>query len=186
MYAARLYPGGSQADLDSVGFDWVNNYWCNLLNEVGMNNPARPFAIFAMILLCLSLVQFFFLFANGFEKPGIWRTIIRVSGTLSMVSAALISTDYHDLMTTLSSIFGILVVVGIIRAVYASEMMVFKWTGFICIFLLLVNNYIYYTHVFLDFLSFIQKATFALVLLWIIGLNLKLVGVNSVRFKSAS
>lgn len=180
--AASLYPGGSQADLDSVGFDWVNNYWCNLLGENAMNgsfNPARPFAICAMVILCLSLLQFFFLFANGFDMPGQWRTIIKVSGVLSMVSAALISTEYHDLMTTVSSIFGILVVVGIIKAVYSSDMTVFKWSGFVCVLLLLINNYIYYTHVFLDYLPIIQKATFALVLLWIAGLNVSVVNKNA-------
>ena len=25
IYAATLYPGGSQADSNSVGYDWVNN-----------------------------------------------------------------------------------------------------------------------------------------------------------------
>ncbi|MGB5430515.1 MAG: hypothetical protein WBM94_12640, partial [Eudoraea sp.] len=47
IYAASLYPGGSQLDSNSLGFDWMNNYWCNLMNENGMNgleNPARPFA----------------------------------------------------------------------------------------------------------------------------------------------
>ena len=179
VYAASLYPGGSQASLTSIGYDWANNYWCNLLNDQGMNgldNPAQPFAIGAMIILCLSLLHFFFLFANGFEMPEKWRTIIKASGVLSMVSATLIATEYHDLMTTVSSIFGILVVAGIIKAVYSSDMTVFKWSGFICILLLLVNNYIYYTNVFLDYLPLIQKATFVLVLLWIAGLNVKVVG----------
>lgn len=47
-YSSTLYPGGSQADINTIGFDWVNNYWCNLMNEKGMNgelNQARSFAI---------------------------------------------------------------------------------------------------------------------------------------------
>ncbi|MBT8238589.1 MAG: hypothetical protein HKN51_09070, partial [Saprospiraceae bacterium] len=50
VYATTLYPGGSQADINSVGYDWGNNYWCNLMSENGMNgleNPARPISLFA-------------------------------------------------------------------------------------------------------------------------------------------
>jgi hypothetical protein len=62
MYASMLYPGGSQADLQSVGYDWIHNYWCNLMNDQAMNgqsNPAKPFAVVAMVILCLSLLVFF-------------------------------------------------------------------------------------------------------------------------------
>lgn len=68
-YASTLYPGGSQADLHSDGFDWVHNYWCNLMNEKGGNgqiNTARRMAIFAMMLLCVSLSVFFVQFAQFF------------------------------------------------------------------------------------------------------------------------
>jgi len=45
VYAASLYPGGSQADINSDGFNWVHNFWCNLMLENALNgreNPARP------------------------------------------------------------------------------------------------------------------------------------------------
>ena len=37
VVAAQYYPGGSQADQASRGFDWVHNYWCNLVMVV-VNN----------------------------------------------------------------------------------------------------------------------------------------------------
>jgi len=61
IIAITLYPGGSQADISSKGFSWMNNYWCNLLNEKAMNgeyNTARPFAIAGMLLLCISMAAF--------------------------------------------------------------------------------------------------------------------------------
>jgi len=176
-YSSTLYPGGNQADLDSVGFDWTNNYWCNLMSVKGMNgmlNPARPFAIVAMVILCISLMIFFFLFARKLATSRFWPIIIQVFGTISMILAIFIFTDYHDLMTTLSSIFGLLVVVGIIREVYKSKMTNFKIGGIICIILLALNNYIYYSHQSIAYLPLIQKTTFALVLIWIMGLNYKL------------
>lgn len=178
IYSSSLYPGGSQADLNSKSFSWIHNYWCNLMNEKGMNgeiNPARPFAISAMILLCFSLIFFFIQFAETYAKNETWKQIIKINGILSMSFAMLIFTKYHDLMTLISSIFGLLVVVGIIREIYKSNLLVFKISGILCIFLLFVNNYIYYTEHFIEVLPLLQKITFAAVLFWIIGLNTKLI-----------
>lgn len=177
FYASKLYPGGSQADLNSVGFDWVNNYWCNLTNEKGMNgieNPARSFAISAMVILCSSLVLFFITFTKYFVENQIWKAIIQISGILSMISAVLIFTKYHGIMTTISSVFGVLVVVGIIRTIYKSELTFYKKNGIVCIILLGINNLIYYSGNYIEYLPLIQKITFAWVLTWIVGLNLKM------------
>jgi hypothetical protein len=46
--SVSLYPGGSQANLHSVGYDWKNNYLSNLFGEKAMNGPenaSRPWAI---------------------------------------------------------------------------------------------------------------------------------------------
>ncbi len=181
VFAANLYPGGSQADLNSIGFDWVNNYWCNLMNEKGMNgteNPARPFAISAMIILCSSLALFFLQFAKYLVTNRIWKTIIRVLGTLSMISAVLIFTNYHDTMTAISSIFGVLVVIGIIRTIYKSKLTAYKVSGIACVILLGINNIIYYSGAYIEYLPLIQKITFVLVLTWIVGLNLRMKNID--------
>ena len=181
VYSSLLYPGGSQANLKSAGFDWFNNYWCNLMNERAMNevlNPARPYAISAMVILCMSLMLFFVQFARNIAMNRFWKLTIPLFGTLSMTFSALIFTEYHDSMTALSSIFGVFMVVGIIREVYKSNMTTFKISGIICIVLLGLNNYIYYSHQFIQYLPFLQKITFALVLGWIVGLNFQLTQNN--------
>ncbi|MBT29692.1 MAG: hypothetical protein CMO01_08515 [Thalassobius sp.] len=181
FYSASLYPGGSQADLNSVGFDWINNYWCNLMNEQGMNgiqNPARPFAISAMLILCSSLTLFFIQFSKQLEENRNWKWIIQTLGTISMISAVLIFTKYHDIMTTISSIFGVFVVIGIIRTIYNSYLTVFKISGVACVLLLGINNLIYYSENYIEHLPLIQKITFVLVLVWIVGLNFKMMNKN--------
>lgn len=147
------------------------------MNERGMNgqlNPARPVAISAMIVLCLSLMVFFVQFANVFIKQGNWSRMVKIGGVLSMISAILMFTKYHDLMTMISSFFGLFVVVGIIRVIYRSELTIYKITGIVCVLLLGLNNYIYYSTHFLEWLPLIQKITLLLVLIWIIGLNYEL------------
>ncbi|MDG1334146.1 MAG: hypothetical protein P8P74_17570 [Crocinitomicaceae bacterium] len=173
-YSSTLYPGGSQADVNSVGYDWMNNYWCNLMNEYAMNeelNPARSFAITAMILLCSSLMLFFIQFSIKIARNTFWRNAIKWGGMLSMIFAAFMFSEFHDLMTTLSSIFGVLVVIGIIWEIYKSRLTGFKITGVACILLLGINNYIYYSEVYIEYLPIIQKVMFIVVLFWIVGLN---------------
>lgn len=181
VYATYLYPGGSQADENSVGFSWVHNYWCNLTNEISINgesNPASPIAISAMAVLCISLMLFFIQFAQVFSKDIRWKRIISLSGIGSMSFAMFIFTSYHDLMTTLSSVFGVFVVIGIIKEIYTRSNRFYKLTGLGCILLLGLNNFIYYTQYGLEYLPLLQKITFAIVLLWIIGLNQKMVRQN--------
>src|SRR5215471_13752953 len=65
IIAADSYPGGSQADKNSVGFSWINNYWCNLLNDNAVNgqhNPAKPVAMAGMLVLCVTLSFFWYIF----------------------------------------------------------------------------------------------------------------------------
>jgi len=181
IYSSTLYPGGSQANLNTIGFDWVNNYWCNLLNLKAMNglsNPARPFAISGMIILCFSLLLFFIQFSKKQASNKFWKITIQIFGIISMTLASLIFTKYHDILTTLSSIFGVIVVIGIIGEIYKSKMTFYKISGILLIVLLALNNFIYYSKQFIEFLPLVQKITFGFVLTWIIGLNYKLTKKN--------
>ncbi len=181
FYSSTLYPGGSQADLTTPGFDWVHNYWSDLMNETGRNeqlNPAEPFAIAAMVIMCIGLMIFFIQFAAKFSKHRVWRSVIQISGTLAMICAILTFTEYHAPMIALSSFFGLFLLAGIIREVYNSEMILMKIGGVVCVLLLVINNYIYFSRNFVEILPLLQKITFAIVLLWFIGLNAELVKRN--------
>lgn len=177
VFAAARYPGGSQADLTHEGFDWIHNYWCNLMGEKAMNgepNDALPIAVLALVILCVSLFFFFYHFSFHLAVNSLWGKIIRVGGLLSMLAAALIATDWHDEMTIVASGFGLFVIAGIMVSLSFSNLILYKWTGAVCLLMLGLNNYIYYTQHGLYLLPLLQKLTFVIVLGWIIGLNWKL------------
>ncbi len=187
VYSTTLYPGGSQADLDSEGFDWINNYWCNLMNTHGMNgevNDARPVAIGGMFVLCISIAVFFWNASKGLRLNYVWQFLTWSCGLVSMLIAIFMFTDYHDLFTILSSIFGMVAIIGVLIGLFRSDLVRFKLTSVLCIVLLLINNWIYYSGVFLSALPLIQKLTFFIVLSWIMMLNLKI--VESARIKSCA
>lgn len=100
--------------------------------------------------------------------------MIKIGGILSMISAIFIFTKYHDLMTIISSFFGLFVVVGLIKETYQSDLTIYKVSGVVCLLLLGLNNFIYYSNHFIIWLPLIQKITFLIVLIWIAGLNFEI------------
>ena len=181
FYSASLYPGGSQADVNSMGFEFGKNLWCNLMSEPALNgqqNLARPSAITGMIILCSSMTLFFFLFAGHFVKNQTWKLIIKISGALAMLAAVFVFTGYHDVMTTILSVGGVLVIIGIIRTLHKEKMTFFMLSGIACMLVVGINNWFYYDENFNDFLPVVQKFTFLFVLAWTIGLNLKMKDKN--------
>jgi hypothetical protein len=174
IYSATLYPGGSQADLHSTGFDWVNNYWCNLMNEKAMNgqiNPARPMAIVAMVVLCSSLASFFVQFASKVELTRFWRRWIAISGVCSMFTTVWLFTEWHDIATIIASVFGLATLIGVMYGLVKNRMRGYLLTCGLIAILLGVNNYIYYTEQGLGALPLLQKISFAVVLLWVVAVN---------------
>jgi len=137
----------------------------------GVINPARPFAIASMIMLCVSIAVFSYQFAEFSNQNERWKTIIKWSGILSMLSATLLPTEYHDSIIIITSLFGLPLVIEIIKEIYESNLSIYKASGIICLLLIGLNNAIYYTSQFIEWLPLIQKITFMLVLIWVLGLN---------------
>ena len=182
IYSAKIYPGGSPADPNSVGYDWFNNLWCNLMSKNainGLENPERPISIFAIIILGCSMIVFFFQFAKYFVKSRNWKNTIKITGVLAMASAAFIFTNYHDVMTTVLSICGLVGIISIIRALHINQMIFFKILGIVCLITIGLNNLFYYNERFIDYLPLVQLADFILVLSWTVGLNLKMINRNA-------
>ncbi len=169
--ATLLYPGGSQVDKNSTGFDWFNNYWCNLLNKYAINgqhNPARPVAITGLLVLCLALTTFWFLFSRHSHSGKVPGLIIRLFGTFAMIISLFLFTNMnHDLVTNLASGFGLIATVTVLIVLYKM-----KWYGLLIfgIFNLLLvsgNNYLYYHEELIVYLPVVQKVSFAAFLLWV-------------------
>ena len=177
VYAAQLYPGGSQADPNSVGFDWFQNLWCNLMSETAINgeqNPARSISLFAVVVVCSSLILFFFQFTRFFVKSRNWKLTIKITGVVAMLSALFIFTKYHDLMTTILSLCGLVGITAMIRALHINKMTFLKITGIICLIFIGLNNLCYYNERFSDYLPIVQQIDIFLVLAWTVGINLQM------------
>ncbi len=173
-YATTRYPGGSAAYTDRVGFDWVHNYWCDLLTTIAINgeaNAAKPYGIVSMVFLCGIVAVFFFQFADAFPFSKRWRLAIKICGALSMFFGALIFTPLHNSMIGISSLFAIVPIIGIFKGMISARSYKYIGLGLVCAVLLGLCNYFYYTQHFIEWLALFQKIALASVLLWIVVVN---------------
>lgn len=182
VWASFYYPGGSQADGQSAGFSWVNNYWCNLLNSTAINgeaNPAQPIAMTAMLVLCVSLGVFWYLFSTISLSGALSVRITQFVGVAAMGTALLLNSSLdHDLITNLASMLGLVAVVGTLIGLRRLQWNVLFWFGMMNLLLVLLNNFLYYNAELIRYLPLVQKISFAAFLVWFF-----LISMKSRRFK---
>jgi hypothetical protein len=178
VVAALLYPGGSAIDKTSAGYNWMENYWCNLLNNTAINgqiNSAKPVAMTAMVILCISLSFFWIWFPILVQLKKNHRLFIQIGGTASMIAAFLLLTNIdHDLAVNFSSSLGFVAMLGVLVALYQlkwSKLLVF---GLYDLLLVALNNYLYYIVSDLTYLPIVQKLSFLSFLFWICFIEMKM------------
>ncbi len=187
IIATLLYPGGSQVDKNSIGFSWINNYWCNLLNENAINgqfNPAKPVALTGMFVLCQALSFFWFIFPKLINVGKSLKLIIQISGALAMTVAFFLFTSLnHDIITNLASSFGAIATARTFIGLYKNNWRKLFFFGLFNILLVALNNYVYYNKDMIIYLPVIQKITFATFLLWICCIDINLYRHQKVKDK---
>jgi hypothetical protein len=169
VVAIYYYPGGSESNRLSKKFSWLHNYWCDLLKstaENGLANTAKPFAIAAMVVLCLSLMIFWSLVPRWLPVQRWVKQVIRLTGMASMLMLILLNTNRHDLVINVSLLFGLAAMVLTLYGLNKRRMFFLLITGYICIVLCLLNTYIYYSQNGINTLPLIQKLSFLIFLLW--------------------
>jgi hypothetical protein len=174
--AAHSYPGGSGADPATAGFNWANNYWCNLLNSVAINgrpNGGQGYAYAAMVILALSMVLFWWGFAR-FAPFKLWeRKAIQWTGALSMIIALFLATRAHDVVINTSGAFGLVALAGTFAGLRRLRWTGYFYAGLFNIVLMVLNNVLYYGS-FYSILPVVQKITFVTVLAWVAGICLSM------------
>ena len=169
IIASRYYPGGSDYDRFAKGFDWLHNYWCELLAanaKSGEPNAASPIAIGAFIVLDLVLLLCWLQASFLYRRDQFAGRSIIICGIMSCISLAFMSSPSHDLVINIAGGFGLVALVltmaGLLKRKYYFSFIL----GLICVFLFFLNTYIYYTRTWFDSLAVVQKISFAAFLWW--------------------
>lgn len=174
FYLSTLhYPGGSNWNKNTIGFDWRYNYITNLFNPIAVNgesNGSVPWAIAAMFILCTGFALFFIETSQKITTPTSSR-IIKWGGTLSMLFAFLAVTPWHDLMVTISNVLVMLSLFYITVHLFRSKLYMIGLLSAACLGAIYAGSTMYYTQLWLDWLPVAQKTVFTLKIILILSLT---------------
>jgi len=177
ILAALNYPGGSWVAREQDGFSFWHNYLCDLLDIYAINgepNTARFYAIVALVLLCTGLFLLWFYLPRLFENKSTNRSIMQISGLLSLITIVFLAFGNHDKVVRMAGFLGVIAFITCFIELHRSgHKNLFLW-GVICLLVFLINYYIYETGFLIRLLPVIQKITFVLFISWFICLDVAL------------
>lgn len=169
IVAALAYPGGSDANVQGDGFSLLHNYWCELMDPYARNgrwNPARPIALSAMAILCLSLTFYWYCLPDAFPTAGFRRIAIRSAGILSMLVAPFVFTHRHDAIVMTAGVFGMAAFTVSLWEMQRLRVRFLFALGACALALVLLCYYIFRSEWQLAALPLLQKLAFLFCLLW--------------------
>lgn len=172
MLATWYYPGGSPFDKTTIGYDWKRNYISNLFAEKAFNgavNEGRFWGVAGMVFFSASLAWFFIGFSEKIPIKGAAK-VIKYIGAAAMFFTFLIATPLHDVMVVISSTLFLIGMFYITVFVLKSKLHVLKLCCVFCLLVFYSTLYLYGADDFREFLPILQKATFAIVIVVVIGL----------------
>ena len=175
IVAALNYPGGSWMISDQEGFNFWNNYLCDLLDRNAINgelNSARFFARASLGALCVSLLLLWYFLPGLFTKKGRNVYIMWLAGILALVVTMSLTSGTHDITVRIAGIFGVIAFISCFVELYKAKYFSLFYFGIACLLIFLVNYYIYETGTFRGSLPVIQKATFICFIIWFAFLDI--------------
>jgi hypothetical protein len=159
--AASYYPGG---------YDWANHFISTLFapsTATGVANDAWPFAVAAMLVLCVSVAALFVMLSRR-ARSRVHRKTLEIGGIGSMVYAFLVVTPMHDLLVGIALLFFIPALSAAIYLLYLERRLALLWSGMMCLGLLLATATMYYGNMLWHLLPLAQKATFVACTSWLL------------------
>lgn len=171
VVATLFYPGGTRTSINSVGYDWAQNYVSTLFEPVALNgavNPARHIAIPAMLSGCVSVATIFGHLAIKCNARSMQK-LIALGGTGSMVFAFLaVTTPLHDQLLGI----GLLMFMGAAIATLKLQ----RWLrqsrlvffGTASIAMLAASGIMFYGNLLLEYLAVLQKIAIFACTLWLV------------------
>ena len=158
--AAARYPGG---------YDWLNQTVSSLfqpLSLAGEINSARPLAVLAVLVFCVSIAWVF----HHISKRGRSRfhqSTIQIGGIGSMVYAFLTVTPMHDVLVGVALLFFVTAMAAVFHMLFLERSFWMLGAGIVCIAGTLWNATMYYVGVLSGFLPAVQKLSLVLWVGWL-------------------
>lgn len=172
VIATFVYPGGSLADKNSVGFEWSKNFFSNLFAAKAINGAENPSRIWAVIGMAFHSVGNGIFFINMAKKMTVKHaaTVLKVVGAANILFNFLIATPLHDIMVTVSSTLSLLGLFYITVFILKTKLHLLKFSCIICLLTFYFTLYLYGAGDW-GLLAIMQKIAVICSMLLILGLE---------------
>jgi len=170
--AISIYPGGTYQNKHSIGFDWSQNYICNLFETKALNGHENCSFVWAYIGMFFYSISYAIFFVNMSlkipEKTS--ANIIKYVGMLAMLLTFLIATPFHDLMLTISNILFWTCITWITAFIFRTQHYFLKLYSVICMCIFYYAVYIHTSNNW-NLLPIISKVNSICTIILILGLE---------------
>ncbi len=177
FYAATLYPGGQAFNKAALGYSHINNFWCDLFDQVtysGLVNPARPYVLLATLILPISLVFFWLSIPKLFKINKYISYFVQVCGCLAMLFMSLIFTKFHNNVLNYAALFGFAALLTTQIALFKSGERKLMIISTLSILLLLANFLMWRAEFELPLMARVQKCAFLSFFIWVWVASIKI------------
>ena len=169
VIASILYPGGSYGNPDQVGFSFLDNYFCDLLDNnaiKGGENIARIPSRIAFGFLCFTLIFIWYHIPKLFKTKNFNHHLIRVCGIMAMLVVMFLASGIHDTIVYTAGILGSVAFLATFVELFKEGHYKHFIFGICCLVLILINYVVYETGINRNMLPVIQKITFIICISW--------------------
>lgn len=183
-YTTTLYPGGSENHPQMAGHSFFHNFLCDLNPAIALNgslNPARPLSIASHIILSITMILFFYILPEIFERKNTNTKLVRGFGMLTMTVFIFMFTEYHDKIVVIVAALGTVALVPFfIEVLNYSNTSLKRW-AYLCYIMSVIVFVIFITKIGYYYLPFLQKMTFVLDAIWVVWVCLIVVEKNKAQ-----
>ena len=163
--AASFYPGGSD-NLPNAenGYSFFHNFLCDTNNKFshsGIKNTGQSIAVIAHLVLSFTMMSFFYVLPGIFPHKNRNTKFIRIFGVLAMaIFAFMYQEELHDMVVTLTGIFGSMAFVPIFIELVKYKNKPFKVLTYVVYAMSLTLYLGFETKVGIYYMPFLQKFVF--------------------------
>lgn len=169
FYAASIYPGGQKFDHQSIGYDHLNNYWCDLMDQPtysGQENPGHSAAVASIVLLALSLLPFYYYLPTLFRPNRPVQLFIRYLGVVAMFLTALMPLA-HDQIISVAGPLGLVAFAVSVFCLLQARHYILAFSAVLAVLCAGANFFMWKTGFHLEWMPLVQKCAFLSIFLWI-------------------
>jgi hypothetical protein len=170
-FAASQYPGGSSNLPHSNSYSFFHNLLCDAMDPITKNgsiNNARFIAVIAHLILSATMISFFYILPKIFLVKNRNTKLISFFGITTMTVFIFMSTEYHDLIVTITGVLGTIALIPLFIELQHYENKGMKYLVYLCYLLSIIVFLIFETKIGFYYLPIIQKITFGVDAIWVI------------------